>query len=290
MRVRLATLLMLLYAVNLFQCSTGEQQSKNLLVAASIAPLADFAEKIGGSHVQVFTIVPPGTNPHTFELTPGLMKKLSRADLLIFNGVGLEFWLNKVRDNLAGKKIVYAAKGLQILADDEEHHAQGNPHVWLDPQNAISMVKRIYGAFVDIDPSHKAYYENNTAILIKELEVLDQDIMAAVDSWTQKRFVCFHPAWAYFARRYGLEQAGVIEKRPGMQPGPGDIADIIKTVKNIGARVIFAEAQFPGQMAEVIARDSGVQVVPLDPLGSQGRKSYVELMRYNVAQMSKGMK
>ncbi len=290
MRVRFFTLFILLYAASLFQCSTSEQQSKNLLVAASIPPLADFAEKIGGSYVRVFTIVPPGTNPHTFELTPGLMKKLSRADLLVFNGVGLEFWLDKVEDNLAGKKIVYAAKGLQILADDLERHAQGNPHVWLDPQNAIYMVKRIYGAFVDVDPAHKAYYEHNAAVLIKEIEVLDQDIMATVDSWSHKKFVCFHPAWAYFARRYGLEQAGVIEKRPGMQPSPGDIADIIKTVKNIGARVIFAEAQFPSQMAEVIAKDSGVKVIPLDPLGSQGQKSYIELMRYNVAQMSKGMK
>ena len=80
------------------------------------------------------------------------------------------------------------------------------------------------------------------------------------------------------------------EKRPGVQAGPGDIANIIKTTNRIGARVIFAEVQFPSRMAMVIAQESNIAVIPLDPLGSLGQKSYVDLLRYNVAQMSKGMK
>lgn len=293
MKIRLASVsLFLLFSVTLLlRCGApAPEKSQKLLVAAGIAPLADFVKKIGGSKVDVFTIVPPGSNPHTFELTPGMMKKLSRADVLVFNGIGLEFWIKNVKDNLSGSRIVYAAKGLPILSEDEDHHAAGNPHVWLNVQNAVYMVKRIAAAMAQVDVSNRRYYENNAAIYIKELNILDSDIQANVALWTQKKFVCFHPAWAYFAARYGLEQAGVIEERHGMQASPSDIADIIKTVNQIGARVIFAEAQFPSQMARVIAAESGIAVVPLDPLGSQGKKSYVDLMRYNVAQMSKGMK
>jgi len=293
MKNRFASFAIIFFAPALIMLHCGApapEKSQKLLVAASIAPLADFAKKIGGSKVDVLTIVPPASNPHTFELTPGLMKKIGRADLLVFNGVGLEAWLDNVKDNLSGGKIVYAAKGLAILAEDKEHHSQGNPHVWLNPQNAVYMVKRIYAALADVDPANKRYYENNAAIFIKELQVLDQDIQSTVDSWSQKKFICFHPAWAYFAERYGLQQVGVIEKRPGVQAGPGDIADIIKTSKRIGARVIFAEVQFPSRMATVIARESNIAVIPLDPLGSLGQKSYVDLLRYNVAQMSKGMR
>ena len=279
-------MLLLIVAMSLIRCAQNEPQSEKLVVAASIAPLADFAAQIGGTKVEVFTIVPPGSNPHTFELTPGLMKKLNRADVLVFNGVDLEYWHENVRDNLKDSQIVIASEGLPILAGDEDHHAEGNPHVWLNPQNAVYMTKRIFEAMSNADEKNKSYYENNTAIFVKELEVLDNDLQTAVDTWAQKKFVCFHPAWAYFAQRYGLEQAGVIEERHGMQASPGDIADIIKTVNRIGAKVIFAEAQFPSRMAEIIAQESGIKVVPLDPLG---RTSYIELMRYNVAQMSKGM-
>ena len=275
---------------NVFGCSSMNKKSQNVLIAASIAPLADFAERIGGSKVEVFTIVPTGTDPHTFELTPGLMKKLNTTDLMVFNGIGLEYWAENVKDNLPGSKVVYAADGLKILSSDEDHHAEGNPHVWLNPKNAAYMVNRIQAALIKVDAENQEYYQNNAALFIKELEALDSEIQTVIDSWTQKKFVCFHPAWIYFAEHYGLEQAGVIEERHGMQPSPGDVVDIIKTVNQIGARVIFAEAQFSSQMAEIIAQESDITVVPLDPLGSQGQTSYAELLRYNVEQMSKGMK
>lgn len=273
-----------------FRCSDAQHDSDKIFVGASIAPLADFVERIGGSKVEVFTVVPAGTNPHSFELTPGLMKKMNSADLLVFNGVGLEYWIDNVRDNLSMSEMTFAADGLEIIAEDEHHHAEGNPHVWLNPKHAIYMVERVNSALQKVDAENSEYYQKNAVLFIKELSDLDRDIQTAVASWRQKKFVCFHPAWAYFAERYGLEQAGVIEERHGMQPSPGDVAEIIETVETIGARVIFAEAQFPSQIAEIIASESGIAVVPLDPLGSQDQKGYVELMRYNVAQMSKGMK
>ena len=273
------------------QCAKTESESGKLLVAASIAPLADFVHQVGGDKVEVFTIIPPGANPHTFELTPGLMKKMTKTDLLVYNGAGLEFWLDKVIDNVPGHKAVFAAKGLDIHDAVHASHAEGNPHVWLNPQHAIHQVKRISLALADVDPVNKEYYENNAVLYVKLLEVLDQDIQKMVDSWAQKRFVCFHPAWNYFAERYGLVQAGVIEKRAGMEQSPNDIAEIIQVIKSIGAKAVFVEAQFPSRVAEMIAAESGIGVVPLDPLGgSQEITNYVELMRYNVAQMAQVLK
>ncbi len=291
-------ILLCVAAASLFlQCAAPEKKSEKLLVGASIAPLADFVKQVGGDKVDVFTIVPPGVNPHAFELTPGLMVRLTSTDLLVFNGAGLEFWLDNVMDNLQGKKATFTSDGLHIHQDEHhghEHahddHSHGNPHVWLNPQNAIHQVKKVYYALADVDPEHEDMYENNAALYIKHLEVMDQDIQQTVETWAQKKFVCFHPAWDYFAERYGLEMAGVIEKRPGQEPSPKDIAEIINIVKDIGAKAIFVEAQFPSRVAEMIAEESDIKVVPLDPLGgSQNLTRYVELMRYNVAQMTKVM-
>lgn len=281
--------ILIVFAMLLLVCDKPEEKSDKLLIAASIPPLADFVRNVGGDRVEVYTIVPAGVNPHTFELTPGVMKKLAAADLLVLNGVGLEFWLEEVLDNLAGKKATFTAAELPLLQDDVHHHAEGNPHVWLDPQNAIHQVKKIYYALADVDSANSSYYASNMTLYVRHLEIVDQDIQQMIDAWALKKFVCFHPAWEYFARRYGLEQAGVIEKRPGMEPSPQDIAEIIETVKRIGARAIFVEVQFPSRVANMIAEESDIAVVPLDPLGVQN-ESYVDLMRRNVAQMAQVMR
>lgn len=282
---------LLLSSLSLFWRCAQEEADDKITVGVSIQPLADLTQKIGGSKVNVFTIIPSGANPHTFELTPGMMKKMNSADLLVFNGIGLEFWLNNVLEALSNKKAVFSGDGLPILQEHHDHHAEGNPHVWLNPQNAIYQVKRIYAALADIDQPNRAYYESQTAILIKELTILDGDIETQVNSWNQKRFVCFHPSWIYFAQRYGLEQAGVIEKTPGQEAGPKDIAELVETIEKIGARAVFAELQFPARSAEIIAQESHIQVITLDPLGALPQtKNYVDLMRYNVALMSRVMR
>jgi zinc transport system substrate-binding protein len=98
--------------------------------------------------------------------------------------------------------------------------------------------------------------------------------------------IAFHPAWAYFAKRYGLVQVAVIERRPGREPSPAEVAGMIRTAKQIGATAIFAEPQFSPKVAQTIAEESGAQVLFLDPLGSTPeRLDYVMLMRYNAAQM-----
>ena len=273
------------------RCSEmDDEYTATLIIGAGILPLADFVRQVGGDQVKVFTIVPPGSNPHTFELTPGLMKKLSDSDLIVLNGVGLEFWIEDVKENIPNVKTVDTSKGLEVLQQGH-HHTSGNPHVWLNPLNAIHQVKQICSALVELDSVNVDYYNKNAETYITELKALDQSIEAAIDTWNHKRFVCFHPAWDYFAHRYGLVQAGVIEKRPGMEPSPTDIAEILTTIQSIHAKALFVEAQFPNRLAQMIAEDSGISVIKLDPLGdSQTIYHYIDLMRYNLAQMEKALR
>jgi zinc transport system substrate-binding protein len=274
------------------EANSPPAKDDRLLVAASIAPLADFTRQVGGDHVQVITLVPPGASPHTFELSPSQVKRVAGADVLVLNGVGLEYWADKLIQSAGNPElmVVDSSQGIEILGGDAGEPG-GNPHIWLDPQNAIVQVSHIRDALTQADPAHAEEYWANAERYIHELRTLDQEISDEVATWSRRQFITFHPAWVYFARRYGLEQAAVIQRSPGREPSPAEVAHIIETARRIGARAIFAEPQFSPGAAQTIAEESGAQVLFLDPLGSSlADPSYGNLMLYNVAHMAQALR
>jgi zinc transport system substrate-binding protein len=257
-----------------------------ILVAASIAPLADFARQVGGDRVEVISLVPPGASPHTYELKPSQVRRVAEARLLILNGAGLEYWAEKLIQGAGnpGLHVVDTSQGIPLL---DAGTRGANPHIWLDPRQTMVQVGRIRDALIQADPEHAALYRANAARFLAELGRLDREIAAEVATWTTRQFIAFHPAWVYFARRYGLVQVAVIERSPGREPSPKELAAIVETARRIGARAIFAEPQFSAKAAEAIARESGARVLFLDPLGSSLKdRSYPAMMRHNVAQMA----
>lgn len=286
--------LALLVALSLAACQGEAAPAMNddrLLVVASILPLADFARQVGGDLVQVEALVPAGASPHTYELLPGQLEAVSRARLLVLNGVGLEYWaadLIAAAENPA-LSVVTTSDGLDILAG-EDHEAAGNPHVWLSPLNAGHQVELIRDALIQADPAGAAAYRANADRYLGELEALDAEIREAVAGFSSRQFIAFHSAWVYFARDYGLEQDAVVERTPGAEPSPAEIAAIVQTAKAIGAKAIFAEPQFSPKAAEVIAEESGAEVLFLNPLGVPPDYGYLDLMRYNLGEISKGLR
>lgn len=273
---------------------TSKKETGKMQVAASIAPLADFSRQVGGKYVDVEMLVPPGANPHTYQITPKQMDILSSAKVLVLNGIGLEYWANKAIDaaNNPNLIVVETAKGLPVIDTPEDHdeHDGGNPHVWLDPQYAIKQVQAIQKAFSKADPAHAKYYASNANNYITQLKELDKEIAKQTSTFTSKSFIAFHPSWVYFARRYGLVEAAVIEQKPGREPSPSDIDEIVSTAKKIKAKAIFAEPQFSPKAAEVVAEEAGAKVLVLNPLGNPPDFNYIKTMRDNLSQMSKALK
>ena len=287
----LALLMMLVGSLTLPGCAGPPPASDRVRVAVSIPPLADMARQIGGERVAVELLVPPGTSVHTYEPTPRQVQFVATADLLVVNGVRLEFWAPKVIAAASNQRlrVVETAEGLEIL--EQEHEEGGNPHVWLDPVNAMHQAERIRDALVAADPEHRSEYEANGARYLEALQALDEELRAETAAWSQRRFIGFHSAWVYFARRYGLEQVAAIEEFPGKEPSPEHLASIVDLVRQTGVRAIFAEPQLPPRAAEAVAAEAKVEVIVLDPLGGvEGRKTYAELLRYNVAQMGKALR
>ncbi len=262
------------------------------MVVASIAPLAYFSQRVGGDRVEVKLVVPPGSSAHTFEPKPEQLRALSSAKLLVLNSLGLELWA----DDLIGAAhnpdliVVKTAEGLPIIrATEHEHDGFGNPHVWLDPLNAIYQVEKIRDALIEADRAGAEAYRRNSDLLVEDLHKLDAEIRATVATFKSKDIISQHAAWAYFAKRYGLVEAAVIETTPGREPSPGEIAAIVQTVKKTHAHAVFAEPQLSQKAARVIAAETGVQVFLLNPQGIPPDYDYLATMRYNLAQMKKGL-
>ncbi len=282
---------------------------KTLGVVTSIAPIADFVRQVGGERVKVTLILPPGASPHTFEPTPRLLTALAKARIFIKIGGGLEFWADRIVAGVgkANLKTVTLIKGLKLLPynSTETPHSSshvthteavgaigaGDPHIWLDPLIAVKMIHHIADALSSVDPVGAPEYRKRANAYTKELRRLDEEIRARISKFSVRDFITFHNSWNYFAHRYGLRLAGVIEEAPGREPGPRKLAAIIRRIKDLKAKILFAEPQFSQRIAQTIAAEAGAKILLLDPLGGlPGRESYLDMMRYNVSTMEKGMR
>jgi zinc transport system substrate-binding protein len=289
-----ATLLFLFLGLGTSTCSQRapfETSDTRLPVVASILPLADFVRQVGGDRVQVEVLVPAGASPHTYELTPSQLMAVTHARVLVLNGVGLEFWAGKVISsaNNPNLTVVTVSEGLKIIAGDADEPG-GNPHTWLSPLNAIRQVDKIRAALVKTDPAGAEIYRANADRFQRELRALDEEIRKAVAGYSSRSFISFHAAWSYLARDYGLEEAAVIESRPGQEPSPAEIAAIVEKAKEIKAKAIFAEPQFSLKAAVAVAEECGARVLLLNPLGLPPDYRYIDLMRYNLSEITQALR
>ena len=176
-------------------------ESGGLRVVVTIPPQAEFVEKVGGEHLQVTVLVPPGANPHTYEPTARQMIEVAKAKIYFQVGSGIDLELTfteKLVKINSGIIVVNCSEGIQIVDRD--------PHVWLSPKNAKIIVKNIYKALVQVDPENEEYYRRNMESYLRELESLDEEIRRILENLTDRCFIVYHPAWGYFARDYNLTQ------------------------------------------------------------------------------------
>ena len=290
----------------------GEKKVEGKMkVAASIVPLADFCRNVGGELVEVETMVPPGASPHTYEPTSKQMKFLSDAKVFVQNGLELDTWATGIMKKVDNPGLIIVVAGdevprqglLEVGVDHEDgeegegqkrDHGVYNPHVWLDPNLAAYEVEAIREGLTEADPENEETYRENAKEYIEKLVELDRYVIDKTAGFSEEKCVSFHPAWKYFARRYGLEQVGVVEELPGKEPSAGDIARLIDIIRKEGVKVIFTEPQFNPKAAETIAAESGARVVleTLDPLGDPDdpeTNTYLKLMKHDVGVMEKAM-
>ncbi len=266
-------------------------------IVVSIYPLEDITKNIGKERVSVKTLIPPGASPHAFEPKPSDINELTKASMFIKIGAGLELWAEGfVRSQKKSIRIVDLSETIELLrGKDHSHNGHSHeidPHYWLDPVIAKSIVDRITAELIRIDPSSKDFYITNATNYKKELDSLNETIKKRLSKLKKKRFVAFHPAWNYFSKRYGLEPLYIVEAT-GRELRPKNIKYIVDWMKKEKIGVVFGEVQFSPQIAEAIAYEAGARLLMLDPIGSPyipERNSYINLLLYNTAQLEEALR
>jgi zinc transport system substrate-binding protein len=157
--------------------------------------------------------------------------------------------------------------------DVARRRAGVDPHIWLSPRNAGIMVNNIYEGLALIDPANSDYYAKNRDRFFAELDVLDKEIERILSKKKTRRVMVYHPAWAYLAREYGLEEVPI--ERAGKEASPAGIAAVVRQAREYGIKVIFASPEFSTRSAEVVANEIGGRVVLLSPL----EKDYIKNLK-----------
>jgi ABC-type Zn uptake system ZnuABC Zn-binding protein ZnuA len=280
----------------------GSSEPGALRIVATTTVLADFVRNVGGTKVSVDSLVPNGGEVHTFDPTPADVAKVADADLIVMNGLGLDEWLGDLASDAgaADTPVVELAEnlaGVTYLAG-EEHEGEGtgggdhageaiNPHLWLNVAYAQKYVAKVTDALSAADPHDASTYDANSAAYQARLTQLDRwvkDQVASIPA-ANRKIVSFHEAFPYLADAYGLEIVGVAVEAPGQEPSAGEIAALIDAIREAGVKAIFSEAQFPSDLVDRIAAETGAKVeadLYNDSLGDPPVDSYEGLIRWDV--------
>lgn len=264
-------------------------QAAPLQVMVSVSPLQYFTAKIAGPLAQVNVMVPKGADAHSYEPKPSQMAQVAAARLYLAQGVEFEHvWLPKLAKSNPRLVVVQTTAGIDLLPSEEHEpgkHGSAasdhdekelDPHTWTSPVLAARQAANIAAAFSQADPANAAVYAANLKAFEAELAQLDAKIRQQLASVKPgAKFLTFHPAWAYFAKAYGLEEVSI--EVNGKEPGPRKLGEIIAQAKKLGVTVVFVQPQFSRKSAQTVAEAIGARLVDADDLSDDWADNLVRV-------------
>lgn len=295
--------LVLLSAVLMLLASHTRADTK-IRVVTTIPDLADMARNIGGDLLEIKSIATGVENIHAVPIKPSFATLLNRADVVLLVGLEAEHaFLPALLEAARNPKILPSAPGYidcsvyvtpldvptRIDRALGDIHPAGNPHINLDPVAGKDMARAIAEGLARNYPEHAATFKKNLAAYLATLDV-------AIARWQREatplrgvKFISYHPTMLYFAQRFGMEAAGTIEIRPGVDPTPGHIVSLEERMRREGIKVVVRERHYPAGLAETIAQRTGAKLVELPAMvgAVPEARDYVSFVDYNIRTMLK---
>jgi ABC-type Zn uptake system ZnuABC Zn-binding protein ZnuA len=271
----------------------------SLTVAASSTDLRDLVAAVGGDRVRVESLTDPRHDPHAREIVPRQVALLKSAEVLVRVGLDHEPWLPRAlaaagvtpRDVDVSRAVVLLDADVpRLSADARPHlHAYGNPHYWLDPENARPITATILGALAAVRPEDRAVFEASRARFLARLDAGLARWRARLGPFAGARLVVVHDTWPYFARRFDLAVAGAVEDRPGVPPSPAHLGRLIERMRAAGVRAIVAEPGASPAIVRRLAEATGARVATLAPSveAEPAATDYIALFDVNVERLAR---
>jgi ABC-type Zn uptake system ZnuABC Zn-binding protein ZnuA len=278
-----------------------DDDNGRLNVATTVAPISSIVRNVGGTRIDIHGVVPDGTNSHTFEPAPSDAILLSKADMVIVNGLFLEEpTIELAEANLKEGAEIYRL-GENTITEDEwafdfsfpEEDGKPNPHLWVNVPFAMKYAALANGWLAERDPESADYYQANLDAYLAVLAQLDEGIMAVVQTVPEenRKLLTYHDSYAYFAKHYGMTVIGAVQPSDFSEPSPKEVADLIEQVKESQVPAVFGSEVFPSDVLEQIAKESGAQYIDQlrddDPPGEPNdpEHTYIGMMLRNMELM-----
>lgn len=263
-------------------------------VVCSIHPVSELVRMVAGDSADIITLLPPGADPHTFELKPSQAVKLRKASLVAVVGGGVDSFVDGLLQ--ASGAACPVVRLLETVPSADRLAADGgaapDPHIWLDPVIVRAhLLPALASGLTAADPAGGQELATRLQAACVELDGLHEWVTAQVGAVQGKPLITMHPAWAYFGRRYGLETYSVLAHHGG-EPTPRHLEELLGIAQGRGIKVLFRERQVAGSALDVLVKRGGGDVMLLDPLGGPdlpGYDTYPSLIRSNVETIVRGL-
>jgi zinc/manganese transport system substrate-binding protein len=296
-----------LFAASLALSLTTSQAHADLKIFATVPEWGALAEALGGSKVQVYTATTGMQDPHRIQARPSLIAKARSANLVIATGGGLEVgWLPTVQReaNNAGimpnqPGIIEVARYVRMLDVPAvvdrtmgDVHAEGNPHIQTDPRNLLPIAKAVSARMQQLDPENAAYYQT-------QLTQFDQTWQANLQRWQKQaaplrgvKVWYQHDGYPYMNAWLGLNQVGVLEPRPGVEPSSRQLADILQRQQSVQGRMVIASAYLNDAPSKWLSEKANIPMVvlPFTVGGNEQAKNLTALYDDTVQRLLAGLK
>ncbi|MBB6730552.1 zinc ABC transporter substrate-binding protein [Cohnella sp. CBP 2801] len=289
-------------------CGGGKDQTHaegKVSVVTTFYPLYFLAERIGGDDAQAVNLIPTGVEPHDWSPKSRDLQTVSEAELFIYNGAGLEGWVDDFLQGIGnGPKTVEASQGIELISGNPEADEEGevgaddrgvDPHTWVSPKSMMKMASNVHDAFVAEDPAHQADYDANYSELQSKLQELDRQFADGLANVSRRDIVVSHQAFGYLCRDYGLKQVPIMGLSPDAEPRAQDLLNIAKFVKENGVKTIFFEELTSDQLAKTLASEANVGTDVLNPLEGltpaevKAGDDYFSIMQRNLQNLQKAL-
>ncbi|HMO10506.1 MAG TPA: metal ABC transporter substrate-binding protein [Actinotalea sp.] len=266
------------------------------LVLTTMTVLADMARQVGGDHVEVVSIIPPGVEVHGYEPTPGDLRRGAQADLVLDNGLGLEGWFEQFVARVEAPHVVVGAEVEPIPITRGEYRGAANPHAWMSPVEGARYVDRIETALAELAPEHAAEFATRATAYRAQIEQVGRGLIDALDRLDDEHrvLVTCEGAFSYLARDAGLEEAYLWAVNAEQQGTAHQLAAVVDLVRDREVPAVFCESTVSGDVMQAVVAATGARfggVLYVDSLSEPDGPvpTYLDLLRYDVATIVQGL-
>jgi zinc transport system substrate-binding protein len=273
----------------------AQEKKCRLNIGASLHPYYSWAKNIVGDQANVTSIIPPGSDPHSYQPMPSDMKNLENLDVIIINGIGHDEFIKPMLKAIENDKLVVidTSKGLPLIPSFNKHYdfekenkVSYNSHTYISITGAIQQMQMIARKLGRLCPDQAGEFVKNVRAYSMKLRAMLQAALMRIDmlNLNNLRIATVHDGYSYLFQELGIEVSAVVQPRHGVKPSARQLEDTIKRIKRAKVNVLFGEMDYEKKYVDIIYKETGCRLYALSHIsnGEYTKEFFEQAMQRNI--------